>query len=202
MGYGATKALFKNPPTISSVSPLTVRPGEVVRIAGTNFRPDNGAGFEESQPVILLSDAAGELTPRPDSEPSELRVDIPIGIQPGLHDLRVRSTARVLTGPYQISVIADKPVVVGPTASELRGGQPMTLIGRYLLPANNDAPRVPVLVIIDGTATVADVEGIRGAQQRVSITLDPSLQGEHSVILRRGAVESDAITIRVLPPLP
>ncbi len=138
--------------------------------------------------------------PGQDASDTRLRVRIPIGLQPQTYELRVRSTAKVLTPPYQVTVIADQPVLVGPVGSELKPGQPMTLVGRYLLPPGPDAAaNRAVSVVIDGTsAGVVDVVGAAGQQQEVTIDLPKTTaSGPHQVSIRRQSVESNQVRVEV-----
>lgn len=196
--YTSNKALLRNAPSILSVTPLTVRPGDAVTVAGINFMPSTGV--EASKPRVLLTDVAGELMPGEDASDTRLKVRIPIGLQPQTYELRVRSTAKVLTPPYQVTVIADQPVLVGPVGSELKPGQPMTLVGRYLLPPGPDAAaNRAVSVVIDGTsAGVVDVMGAAGQQQEVTIDLpQTTASGPHQVSIRRQSVESNQVRVEV-----
>ena len=130
--YTANKAAEQNAPLITAVAPSWCHPGQRIRISGDNFVAGTDAKSALGV-IVLLEGYAGELRPTVTSSGAELLVDLPHDLTPGPKQLSVQTAARVLSGPYTIHIVADKPVLFGPKAAGHAPGAQATILGERLL---------------------------------------------------------------------
>ena len=209
--YAANKALQRNPPSIVSVTPLTIRGGEKVTVTGTNFTPDEGTGAAATIPGISISGVAGELAPLSYSDAS-IDFQSPIGLASGTQTVTVRSTANVTTEGYQITVINDDPLLIGATSTDLKYGESITLIGQYLLPADPRAAQLPIAVYFgdEWQATEAVKTSDDGRQQVTFKVTAPQPPAEGTlpksisplVSIKRGTHLSNSVKMTIRDPNP
>lgn len=130
--YSANKAVASNAPSITSVAPRTVRPGDTVTVFGVNFVPagDDNAGRQVTATITGCTEAIPTVEP---AEPTRVRFRIPASAQAGDKTIRVTSTAGVQTAPQDLEVRSDAPIVYGLNdESRFRPGADVTLRGERL----------------------------------------------------------------------
>jgi hypothetical protein len=191
--YTANKAADQNAPVISAVAPTWCRPGQRIRVSGHNFLA--GTDAKSAIGVIVLLEAyAGELRPTITSSGAELVVDLPPDLSPGPKQLTVQTAARVVSAPYTVQIVADKPILFGPKIATHAPGAQATILGDRLLSEGATTGSENVAV------TVRDltVAGIATADQ-VTFNVPPSIapNTDVTVAVERAGVRSDPITIHV-----
>ena len=193
--YAANKAVERNAPIITSVSPRTVRPGDEVRVAGVNFY----AGVENpkaEQAVVLIEGHAEEITPKLPVNTDVLRIDIPSTLTAGSKTLTVRTAARVISGAAIIEVVESAPVVFGPKAA-LVPGRKGVLLGRNFLTPGSTATSEPVVVRI-GTFAAEGTATSTGVEFDVPDDLPTDAQAALSIV--RGTAASVEVMVQPTPP--
>jgi hypothetical protein len=191
--YAANKLAQSNAPIITAVSPRSCLPGGRVRVSGSNFM--SGADSTEvSQVAVLIDGYPNELHPVLTSDSSELVVDLPADLPAGTRGLTVTTTARVVSAPYLVDILENKPVLFG-VQGVLRHGQTATAVGRNLLSPGSSATSEQVGVLVGGKNAVGT------ATADTVVFLVPSELPRNSdvqvTMTRAGGMASDPITVHV-----
>jgi hypothetical protein len=100
--YVGNKAAFRNRPTVTSISPVTVQVGKALTVHGANFMPD---GSVEGRVVtVSLSGHGGVIYPRKASD-TMVRFTVPTDTTAGWQTVVITSTAGVATTEFAVHVI-------------------------------------------------------------------------------------------------
>lgn len=124
--YVSNKAAGTNKPTITGVTPATVRPGDSVTITGQNFRP---AGASDTDPVRAELEGFGPLRVTRQLS-SSIVAEIPEGAPAGTRNVLVTTATGVVTDPWPVTVNADQAQIVSFVQPEAMIDDPITIIGR------------------------------------------------------------------------
>jgi hypothetical protein len=168
-----------NAPVVTSVSPRSCLPGGQVHVAGYNFVSGRDAG-DVSQVAVLVDGYAGELRALLASHGSELAVNLPADLPAGTRGLTVRTPARVVSAPYLIDVLENRPVLFGIDGAAKPGGV-VTATGQNLVSPGFAGRTESVGVLVggknkEGQATAESVsfeipaELPRGSDVQVTVT--------------------------------
>jgi hypothetical protein len=188
--YVVSKGLQSSVPTISSVLPSRLRPGDRFTIAGSNLRPGGETGQVPQVSVggvPALVDAASTDT----SVVATLGLGTPVGVQ----SIAIVSSANV-TGNSNVEVLSDNPVVLSAGSLTVRGGRTLRVVGGGFTDAFATDHHVTVQVTTeDGTQHVfsAVPTPLTGPTQTVEGTLPEGVKGKVTVavISSRGILSPD-----------
>ena len=190
--YTANKAVERNAPIITSVSPKSCLPGQRIRVTGLNFY----AGVEDpatARVAVLIEGHPGELRPAPGSLKTELTIDLPLALTTGTKALTVRTAANVESAAYWIDVVDNLPILFGLSAPA-EPGKPATIVGGNLLSPGSGESEETVAVSIGGLAVVGTAH-----EAEVLFTVPESLTPGTDVALTvsRGTSTSAPITVHL-----
>ncbi len=185
--YAANRAVAKNPPIITSVSPPSARPGTTVRVDGKNLAPGgtstlNSAGVRV-WPTISLTGFAGTVTPLEGWTDERLEFDVPLGAGGGNQQVMITSTAGVQTAPKDLQIVSVTPTTIS-VEGEVRPEGTLTIVGDGLTERYE----------VDGIPGAAPVSGPTG-KQTITISLPPVISGETVRITLYG---SDGLATKTL----
>ena len=105
--FVASKAVARNAPTVTSITPGSTKPGGQVRIFGTNFDPADKD--DQARRITIAISGWTETIYTSQSSDTEVIFTVPYGVEPGRHTVKVTSTAGVETIPHDLEVVAAKP---------------------------------------------------------------------------------------------
>ncbi|HQZ86828.1 MAG TPA: IPT/TIG domain-containing protein [Actinomycetota bacterium] len=126
--YVANKAVQRNAPSITSVSPRTAAPGDLVTILGGNFDPGD-RGDSQRRITLTISGYQRTLYPQPTSDTRALFV-VPDDVLAGSRTITLTSSAGVETEPQDIEILPSGIDIVEASPSYVQPGERMTLVGR------------------------------------------------------------------------
>ena len=148
--YVANKAAQRNSPNITSVSPRTAAPGDLVTILGGNFDPGDRSDSQR-RITLAISGYQRTLYPQPTSDTRALFV-VPDDVLAGSRTLTLTSSAGVETEPQDIEILPSGVEIVEASPSYVQPGERMTLVGRNF--RADQEPRVTVAGVIASDARV------------------------------------------------
>lgn len=176
--YVGYKAASSNKPVISSATPRTARPGELLTIAGSNIL----GGGDPSQ-VQVQTDKSGTLNVQGAATDSQVKASLPPGASTGQQDLVIVSGAGNSSDPYNIWVMADAPVIAGLDQPMVIAGQAITIYGQWF--TSMSLPNVNrVTVLFDaGNPTEGDITAGSDPTKPDSVTVPApgSLKGSTKI---------------------
>jgi IPT/TIG domain-containing protein len=197
--YIGNKAVLRNDPKVSTVTPQEAPPGEEILIRGHNLVP---AGAPEGQArglVIKFGLATVPPAGVREAKPDEVRVQVPAGLGPGRADVEVTTAAQV-TLPRQPFTVLPNKAVLGEPLTAANVGQPLRLQAAYALPPSvkppvRDQAQLP-RVAFGATEVTADAVP---DEQTLEVTVPAGLQpGDYPVrVIPHGREPSDPRTISV-----
>lgn len=189
--YVLNKTVEQNKPSLGSVTPSTVRPGETAVLRGQNLVPDG----TKARPVVTVGGIAARV-----KHPSEGRVEIvvPATLAAGDYEVRLTTPARVTSQPVPVRVIEDKPVLLGLRGGSLRTGSNVLHGSGFRSRLEPDVHRVAVTV---GDVTVPGrVSDAAGDLEKVTfeapLVTDPEVDITVASPLGK---PSDPLTVPVAP---
>jgi len=194
--YSGNKVVEANKPSVTGVSPATARPGDTVKITGTNFRP---AGTGDSDEVFVTLEGFGPLTVGPPRSDSEVNIVIPPGAPLGLKNLLVTTAAGVAVDPRPIQIEADAPAVTAADPPQLVSLQPVVFTGRRFRSAST--PNAAELTVWFDQAPVLGtiISGGDAATDQVSVTVPALTSGQVNVSLQSASgARSSVVTFPVV----
>lgn len=148
--YVANKAAQRNAPSITSVTPRTAAPGDLVTILGGNFDP--GDRDDRLRRITLaISGYQRTLYPRPTSDTRALFV-LPDDVPAGHRTLTLTSSAGVETEAQDIEILPSAVEILEASPPYVQPGERMTLYGRNF--RTDQEPRVTVGGVIASDARV------------------------------------------------
>ena len=130
--YAGNKAVASNAPSITSVTPRTVRPGDTVTVFGVNFVP---AGDDNPLRAVTatITGCPEALATVSEPEATRARFQIPASAQAGNQTIRITSTTGVQTAPQDLEVRTDAPALFGVDPERpFRPGADVVLTGERL----------------------------------------------------------------------
>jgi IPT/TIG domain len=166
--YVLNKTIQNNAPVITSVTPLSARPGDRITIAGSNFIPD---GTTVAPTVTIggrqaLVEAAATNT--------TVTAYVPLGLVPPVADLVMTTAAHISTAATPLSILADKPQIIGVSPPRPPAGATVTITGSGFTSPASDSKQVTVLASNQAPAqsTVAlDASGLETVTYAIPATL-------------------------------
>jgi hypothetical protein len=133
--YVANKAMQRNAPAVTAVTPSSFRPGERILVEGENFLPVGS----HAAPTVTVG--GRQAVVEEDVSDSRITAIAPADVQPGSQQLVVRSAAKVSTKPKTVQVLADTPVMTGVSPDGARSGTEVFSNGSGFLPWLRPRPR-------------------------------------------------------------
>jgi hypothetical protein len=174
--YVLNKSVQNNAPSITSVTPSTVRPGETVIVSGVNFRPAGVAG----PPTVSVGGVLAIV--EADGTDTRLVAHLPPSLAPGVRDVVVTSAIRVSTDPVVITVLVDKPVVLGVTPPVVAVGETLTIEGTGFASSEDGSPNVSVL--FGAVPSLAQVTNAPSGLQRIEVAVPVGISSNTEIELR------------------
>lgn len=152
--YTANKAIERNAPIVTAVSPKSCLPGDQIHITGRNFT----AGVEDPDiafATVLIDGYAGELHGLGGSTDTDIVILVPTSLAAGSKALTVRTQAKVTSAPFLIDVLDYQPIIFGLNEPAVVG-KPATIVGRNLRSLGAPGPTENVGVTIGGLAAIGE----------------------------------------------
>lgn len=170
--YATNKALASNAPMLRSVARAQgvgpIRAGDIVVLRGANFAVSDP---DETEFLALITVKFGETNAairaktKRDLSPERLRVQVPIGLAAGTHDVVVVTPAGAESNTVAVEIADDKPVILSVNPVAVRRDESLTIVGRSFSPVS---PRTKPRVLIDDVP----VESIYTPASRTANGLD------------------------------
>jgi hypothetical protein len=164
--YTANKAAASNPPTITSVVPVSVTRGSTITVFGSNFLPP-GDATPNRKVTLSLTGYTNDLAPLGDPRPTDTQATfrIPPTATAGPQEVRLTSAAGVQTVEHGLEILPDTPVLLGLVEpASLMPGVDATIAGRNLGAG-------PLSVEVGGLYAPA---AVAGAGDGVTFTVPPA----------------------------
>ena len=148
--YVANKAAQRNAPSITSVSPRTAAPGDIVTILGGNFDPGDRADLLR-RITLTISGYQRTIYPKPTNDTLAV-FTVPADVPAGKRTLKLTSSAGVETTDEDIEILPSAVEIIEASPPYIQPGGLMTLTGRNF--RTDLDPRVTVAGILASDARV------------------------------------------------
>lgn len=186
--YVANKAAQRNTPLITTVTPSSAAPGDLVTVLGANFDPADRRDVERR--ITLTISGVERTIYSHDSSDTRFVFQVPSVAPPGMQTLKITSSAGVETEPHDLEILSRDVVITGSRPSDLRPGCKMQLYGRNM--RTDLQPRVEVAGLLvsgniavtgNGTALTFDAPNVLPDPTEKAVLVTVSFEGRGAASL-------------------